>query len=171
MRLWASAVCAATLAGCGGTEAGDAVVELGTGATEFRALAPDAELPLIAGIQGGYHFVVHARAQGVYPGDPQRLDSPDNPTTRFALFLDGGERIDIRATPYRLGYVAAGDGWAALPSGRLLQLDQDRVEAGLVPDLYGRRLRVRVEVEDVEGDRASDERWIVAVEGEPQGGP
>ncbi len=61
-------------------------------------------------------------------------------------------------TPYRLGYEQV-EGSYLLPSGRILQ-----VKEAAVPTLYGSRVRIEVEVTDVEGESATDGRWVTAVE-------
>ncbi len=157
--------------GCGNEsespDAGLETVELGTGTVSFEPLIENQELTLIAGLQGGYHFVVHARMKEMLPGDPSRPGQLGNPITQFLIFKEDGTRIDIRTPPYRLGYREATGGFYDLPSGRILQLDQDLViDQALVPEIYGTKVRLRVEVRDAQGKRATDERWIIAVEQE-----
>jgi hypothetical protein len=158
------------LAGCpggGGVDAGaSAQVELGTGTIEWEPLPEDTELDLIAGPQGGHHFIVHARASGIVPGDPARPGQLGNPATTFEAYDQDGNRLDLDFPPYRLGYEQPGDGWSYLPSGRILQVTQDAV-----PTLPGQRVRVTLRIQDVTGAYGTDEVWIVAREGEvPDGG-
>ncbi len=147
-----------TAVGCSdpGSVLGDAEIELGTGTIEFEPLPNGTQLTAIAGIQGGFHFNVHARARGIVPGDPSMPNLRDNPITRFAAFLDG-ERVDLELAVYKLGYQPTTDAFE-LPSGRLLVLDNDRVE-----ELYGQEVVIEVRVEDVDGDAASAERTVIAV--------
>jgi hypothetical protein len=147
--------------GCmgGGGDPGPAEVELGTGTVAFETLAAEQELELLAGPQGGHHFIVHARASGIAPGDPTMPGLLGNPATMFQVWSEGGEQLDLRFPPYRLGYVHHADDWQYLPSGRILQVIEDRVV-----ELYGQRVRIAVRVQDAEGRVAVDERWVVAVE-------
>lgn len=137
-------------------------VELGTGTLAWEPLADEAELTIIAGPQGGHHFIVHARIRDLEPGDQSVPGSEHNPTTGFFAYLaDTGEQMDLGLPPYHLGYGDGdADGFSYLASGRLLILD-DR--AG-VAQWYGQRVRLRVQVEDERGRRASDERIVIAVE-------
>jgi hypothetical protein len=139
--------------GCGEN---DATVELGTGTVNFEPLEDGDELVVVAGPQGGYHFVVHARATGLAAGDPTMPGIPANPRTRFSAILDG-EEVDMEQSPYRLGYEQEGD-FQVLPSGRILRLLDE-----IVPAIHGREVVLTVTVEDSEGDTASDERLILAV--------
>lgn len=154
--------------GCGEptspADAGLESVELGTGALEFEQLVDDQELILLSGLQGGYHFIVHARMAHLLPGDPDRPGQLGNPLTTFYIYKEDGTQIDIKAPPYRLGYTEESGENYRLPSGRLLQIDQDLVEQDRLSEIYGERLRLRVEIRDVEGKRAFDEVWIIAKE-------
>jgi hypothetical protein len=138
--------------GCGQ----DATVELGTGTVDFEPLDDGDGLVVVAGPQGGYHFIVHARATGLVPGDPTMPGIPDNPRTWFSAVLDG-EEIDFEQSPYRLGYEQDGD-YQVLPSGRILRILNE-----VVPDIHGQEVVIRVRVEDKEGDTAEDERTILAL--------
>lgn len=159
------------LPGCpggGGVDAGASVeVELGTGTIGWEPLAQDAELDLIAGPQGGHHFIVHARARGIVPGDPARPGQLGNPSTTFEAYDQDGSRLDLDFPPYRLGYEQPGDGWSYLPSGRILQVIEDQV-----PTLPGQRVRLTLRIQDATGAYGTDELWIVAREGDsPDAGP
>ena len=151
-------------------------VWLGTGTTEYRELEEDEELPLIAGPQGGHHFIVHARMSGLLPGDPTMPGLIGNPSTSFTVESEDGERLDLNMAPYRLGYRDSEvEGAYELPSGRILQVQEERVA-----EMIGTRVLLRVDVTDVRGAVASDERWIVTGEelvpppggdgGQPDGG-
>jgi len=145
-------------------DAGPETAELGTGPVEFETLGDDQEITLLAGLQGGYHFVVHARMSNMIPGDPARPGQLGNPLTTFFIFKEDGTQIDIEAPPYRLGYTLESGDTYRLPSGRLLQIDQNLVEQGLLSEIYDTRLRLRVEIRDVQGRRAFDEVWVIAKE-------
>ena len=147
--------------GGGSQDAGQLAVELGTGTLDFEPITPEQDLELIAGPQGGHHFIVHARATGLVPGDPSQPGQTGNPQTRFSVFDEDGLQVDLQFPPYVLGYRDDGDGWYVLPSGRILQLVE--VE---VPRLYGTRVRIGVRVEDVLGATGSDERWVRVIEGQ-----
>jgi hypothetical protein len=153
-----------SLAGCPGgkgADGGTMAVELGTGSLDFEPIAAEQDLELHAGPQGGHHFIVHARASGLVPGDPAQPGQQGNPQTFFKVFDEGGEQIDVMFPPYVLGYADAGGGWYALPSGRILQVLEELV----VPELYGARVRITVDVEDAAGATGSDERWVRVIEG------
>ena len=157
-------------AGCpgGGTGTPDAappdgpaitgIVELGTGTTQFQSLVDEQELTLIAGPQGGYHFIVHARTQEIEPGDWERPSAEGNPITLFSAFDEDENQVDLMLPPYALGFRDLGDDWWYLPSGRFL-----RVENDLAPLLIGTRLRIEVFIEDADGAIARDQRWVTVV--------
>jgi hypothetical protein len=131
------------------------VVELGTGPEEFEAMIPEQELGLIAGPQGGFHFVVHARVQGL---DPGIVNQPvTTPRTFFSVFDEAGNQISWPDTPpYRLAYESRPDGWWQLPSGKVCLILNE-----VVPDIYGTRVRIRVEVIDRTDRVDTDERWVL----------
>lgn len=142
-----------------GVAPGDAWVELGTGTTSFEPVAADSDLTLVAGPQGGHHFIVTARIRGLQPGDPAMPGTIYNPSTRFTVWSEDGEQLDIDPPAYRLGYEQADDGMFVLPSGHIIQVREEEVAA-----LYGGRVKLRVEVEDSTGASASDERWVRPME-------
>jgi hypothetical protein len=133
-------------------------VELGTGTTAFQGLSDGGDLGLIAGPQGGHHFIVHARAQHLSPGDPLDPSAPDNPRTVFLAFDDQGNRIDTGSADYTLGYLADDD-WYVLPSGRLLLMEEETLPA------LSDRVLIRVELTDGDGDSAAQQRSIQVVNG------
>ncbi|MCG8418610.1 MAG: hypothetical protein MJE77_11775 [Proteobacteria bacterium] len=134
-------------------------VQLGTGTVDYESITADQPLPLYEGPQGGHHFFLHARMMGMVPGDPGSNDGPNNPTTRFQVFDDRGNRVDTEARPHRRGYRPGGGGWLELPSGRIVV-----VVESLVGTLIDHRVRLRVDVQDAEGTSATDEVWINAYE-------
>lgn len=155
------------LAGCPGDDdgppPGGAEVELGIGAVEFEPLIGDGpEVVLEAGPQGGHHFIVNCRIRGFLPGDPTMPGLVGNPSTRFSAFQIDGTQIDLMFPPYRLGYAEQPDGFYHLPSGRILQVDDE-----LVDDLYGESIRIEVEVRDAREAAATDERTIFVVMPDP----
>ena len=141
-------------------DAGPQAIELGTGGVAFEALSEDQELLLVNGIQGGFHFVVHARMRGMLGGTPASPGALGNPQTRFSIYREDGTRIDSMAPPYRLGFREADDGWLEMSSGRILQLSQVLVLEGILPGLYAEKVRLVVEIRDVEGVEAMDEIWV-----------
>jgi hypothetical protein len=162
----------ATSTGCGDTSGGkpdsavtpgEAWVELGTGAVDFEEVPAEGDFVLVAGPQGGHHFVVSARMHGMQPGDPMAPGTMQNPSTRFSVWNEEGQQIDVQPPPYRLGYEEVGGGVFTLPGGHIIQVEEE-----FVPSLYGARVRIRVELEDQTGARVSDERWVVAID---DGGP
>ncbi len=146
-----------------------ATIEIGTGARAFEPLTPKQDLGIVAGSQGGYHFIINARIRGLLPGDPGQPGALGNPLTRFEVYLDD-KRVDIMAPPYRLGYRDSAEDWHEMPSGRILQLsDQLIADENLIPDIYGKEVRIETYVRDARGDEASDVEWVVAVEAEGDG--
>jgi hypothetical protein len=143
--------------------------ELGTGTTGFEPLLDDQELGLVAGPQGGYHYIVHSRIREMSPGDYMRPGVTENPVTLFAVYTEDGRQIDKMYPPYHIGYMQdeAEPSLFVLPSGRILQ-----IENAEVPGIYGARVRIRLRVSDVEGRVATDERWVRVVPWAAQdGGP
>ena len=145
--------------GCGTPTQPLGQAELGTGTTSFEPLVAEQEFGVIAGPQGGFHFIIHARIRELEPGDPLLPGDPGNPRTLFGAYDVNGERLDPAFAPYRLGYVQAQGGWYELASGHILVIDNSHV-----PGIYGQRVRITVDVTDRDGRSARDERWIRAVE-------
>lgn len=157
-------------AGDGGDAAGDAgdcpvieageeggQVEIGTGYTAFVPLTDD--ISIIAGPQGGFHLNLNARVRGLDLGNPGDLLDPDNPSTVFGIYrADDGERLDNDTCPVRVGYQADGEE-GVLPRGVSVVFEASSL-AELEP-LFDRPVLIRVEVTDVRGRRAADERTIV----------
>jgi hypothetical protein len=154
----------ASLTGCPGDDPppGEVEVVLGTGTTSFEPLAEGDSLEVVAGVQGGHHFHVHARMRGLSPGDPSMNGQLSNPQTSFSAFTAAGEQLDLMFPPYRLGYVEAGDGDFELPSGRILVIDEEQVQS-----IYDREVRLTVEIVDDAGRRGTAEVNVVATEGPP----
>lgn len=163
----------AVLAGCPddpapGRDAGPAAMaELGTGMFGFERLVEGQALDLIAGPQGGFHFVVHARMRGMTPGDPRQPGQPGNPSTFFRALDENGERVDV-AEIRQIGYVPDPqvDGWYALPSGRILL-----IQNAVARSLYGRPVTIELQIQDAAGRMAGDSVRITAIAFPPDAGP
>ncbi len=134
-------------------------VELGTGTDSFEAIAAEGDMLLVAGPQGGHHFIVNAKMHGLQPGDPTMPGTMQNPATRFTVWNESGEQLDVDPPPYHLGYEEVSDGVYALLGGHIIQVREDEVTP-----LYGARVKLRVEIEDINGARVADERWVVPFE-------
>ncbi|RMH37015.1 MAG: hypothetical protein D6689_21545 [Deltaproteobacteria bacterium] len=166
----AAAALAAVAAACSGGGTPDAdrpdamevagLVEIGTGTTAWQPLADGAELPIEAGPQGGHHFIVHARARDILPGDPSQPGLADNPLTRFEAWTTGDapRQVDMGVSEYQVGYEDGGDGYLYLTSGRLLFLTESEVEG-----LYGQPVRLTVHVRDAAGTASRDAAVVTAV--------
>ena len=131
-------------------------VELGTGEDAFEPIMDGETLQFIRGPQGGWHFLGSVRVSGLEPGDPDRLDDPDNPTTEFRVTRDGA-RVDLMAAVYTQGLrPVSGMGGTFEMVGRLVILDIMRDE-----DLDGVTVDMEVTVNAVDGS-AGDRRTIRA---------
>lgn len=142
----------------GGTPTPDSEVEIGHGNNEFHPIAPEQDLELYRGPQGGVHFFLNARMRNMDPGNPADVLQP-NPISHFNVYDESGERISTRECSYSLGYRDSADGSYEMEYGPLVQLFERYTETA-----FGQRLRIRVEVRDPEGRYAVDERWVRAVE-------
>jgi hypothetical protein len=138
-------------------------VELGAGEDGFAPLAPDQDLYLERGPQGGYHFAVWPRMRGMLP------DTDGTTSNRFTALRDGEQKIDVFLCPHRLLYVEdSTDSGYMQTQRRVLVIIDDEYASGL----DGHRVLLRVEVLDADGRYALDERWIVArQEALPDAGP
>jgi hypothetical protein len=133
-------------------------VELGTGTSAFVSIAPESELGLVSGPLGGHLFIVHARLTVLVPGDPSSPGEIGNPSTRFTVENEAGERLDIDMAPYRLGYEELdGDGVYTLPGGRICQVLEEAVD-----EIDGGHVRLRVEVTDARDRIATVDVWVNA---------
>lgn len=148
-------------AACGGdgvasADAGEALVELGSGDVEFEALTDGTTIQIIQGPQGGFHFLGSVRVRGISPGDPDDLSDPGNPITEFRVF-QSGVRVDSRASRYQQGLVTIGPGEFEM-IGRLIILDiaNDSI-------LDGAEVRFEVEVTGMLGANASDTRTLTGI--------
>lgn len=166
-RRFTALILFATCASCGGGDGGkpdsavtpaDAWVELGTGTTSFEEVGEDSDQVLVAGPQGGHHFILTAKMHGLQPGDPANPGTVYNPSTRFSVWSEAGDQLDVAPPPYHLGYEEMSDGVYALPGGHIIQVREEEVDA-----LYGGRVKLRVELEDSNGAKVTDERWVVPI--------
>jgi len=149
------------LPGCGGgddgPDAGPPALTLGTGFEGFEPLADGADVWIIQGPQGGFHFIGSIRASGIETGNPDDLRDPSNPTTEFSVFR-GTDRVDLGAANYTQGLdpVAGTSEYEMI--GRLVILD---IQAD--DELDGVELRFDAEVVDANGVRVTDTRTVVGV--------
>lgn len=154
-----SALGALLVVGCGGgrnaVDAGPPQVELGTGDSEFEAIADGDDIFIVQGPQGGYHFFGSVRARNLEPGDVGDLSSPDNPTVEFQAF-QGQERIDIGASSYTQGLSPSPEGDEMIGRTVILDIADDA-------ELEGAMVSLQVEIRDVNGRSASDARNLIAV--------
>lgn len=155
------ALVAIAAAGCAGEDE-PATITIGTGQDSFEALVDGDEVPVIQGPQGGFHIFGSFWATGIEPGDPDNLQSPDNPTAQFRVF-EGDVRVDIaEATLFTQGLEEVDGGYGTI--GRLVILDiTDDAE------LDGATVRFEVAILDVHGKSASDavELTLYAFPGNP----
>ncbi len=145
----------------GGTPTEGISIELGTGESGFESLTDADEIEITAGLQGGYHFIGHARAEGIMPG-AQALPPEQNPVTHFRLFRADGVELTGSECSYPRAYVDSDEGGYELPYGQLLVISRSEGMA-----LIGEQVRITVEVLDGEGNYASDERELMVVSANP----
>jgi hypothetical protein len=124
-------------------DAGEPLLEIGTGRDGFVALHDGDELELIHGPQGGYHLWGAVRARNLAPAEL---------TIDYAVTLDGPPATEVSKTPYKLTLVKRGAGyeWSGL--------------IGYVPDpqaAYGRRVTLSMTATDTAGRHASDHRSVL----------
>ena len=147
----------------GGTPTAGASITMGTGGVEFEPLEPEQGLPLYQGGQGGAHFFVHARISGISPGDASGRTAP--PTyTRFSIYAEDGTDMTLQPCDYPSDYIENSDGSWQMPYARIV-----RLASPYLTSIYGDRVRLQVEVQDVEGRYASDERWVMVTDPEANG--
>jgi hypothetical protein len=117
---------------------------------------PD-DVPLFYGAQGGFGLMVHARMTGLQPGNPTDVLDPSNPRTRFrTFFVDTGEPTNEGGLcPFRVAYVPDGDGYVVRNSLALVF----NVCWGS-QGLFGRRLRIDLEIIDADGGYAKTEKIV-----------
>lgn len=128
---------AATL-GCAGESAGEGTVELGTGEWEFVPLADEDTVPLVFGVQGGYHVWTSFRAEGLDP-EGVMLEIETQPG-------DESKPPELSRVPVDMQPNGELVGWPAILSQPSCSL--------------GQMLRIRVTLTDPRGVRATDERYV-----------
>ena len=135
----------------------EGLIEVGTGREQFEAMTPEQDLPLIVGLQGGFHFEIRTRIQGLDGGSG--TDKDGNPRTLLSAYNEAGERIDsARAT---CGFFVAyepGEDYDELPGVRLVIFGLDSRPA------VGQRVRIMAEIVDQCGRYASNDVWVVTSE-------
>ena len=131
-------------------------VTLGTGLRNFEPLTEGAQIEIVQGPQGGYHFFGSVHVTGLDQGDPTDLSDARNPTTEFRVFHNA-MRVDALASRYTQGLLSTDDCTTFAMIGRLVILD-------IADDdqLAGKRVRFEVEVTDTRGRRATDVRELMA---------
>ncbi len=142
-------------AGSGDGVSGPPQATIGTGATEFQALADGDTAYVVQGPQGGFHIWGSVQVAGLDPGNADDLSDPSNPTTEFHVYV-GSQRVDLGAAHYVQGLDPVGDGSFQMV-GRAVILD-------ITSDtqLDGMEIRFTVDVTAADGTHASDERMLVA---------
>lgn len=143
----------------GGTPTPGAEVEVGAfrDGVGYAPLQEDQQLDVYAGSQGGFHLFLQARIRGLSPGDrTQPIET--QPATFFSMYREDGTDITGTECVFPLAYEMNETGDWILPYPPIVQF-----AGGQVPGIYGKRMRIKVEVIDGEGRYATDEAWVVAV--------
>ncbi len=125
-------------------------VELGLGDT-FTPVRAGQDVDLILGSQGLWMFVINARVQDM-----------DGSAGDIGLLVDAvdvnGNRASLLDRSCRARkFEDNGSGMLQLTTGSLMPLDPNAV-----PHVDGATFTIRLEVRDVDGRRATDERTVVA---------
>jgi hypothetical protein len=141
-------------------------VEVGTGIGGYEPM-PD-RLPLVYGVQMGYHITARARIRGLNPGEPNDTlnSSRRNPLTLFRAF-GVADRVEVREAsaigvplcPYKLFYDPAenGDG-SVYPAAVEIRFDTSLQ----LEDIVEKQYNVTIEVIDIDGHYAKAEKVITA---------
>jgi len=152
---WAAALLLGLSVGCGSgggssEPAADVPrVVLGTGRLAFEALDSGASVPLIAGIQGGFHVWVSFLAYGF-----------ETDVLNMALSTHLDERVESFPAPVRVVAKPGTDPDGA-PAGVMLGWPAVLVDARCS---NGREIEVDIDVTDDDGRSASDvRRWVLDV--------
>ncbi len=134
---------------------GPPVAILGTGLLEFLSLTDGQEVPIIHGIQGGYHVWGAVRARYM---DPNDIDAHFTLTDVVTGALDGDVHTTLELDPPE--YL---DGGAPLPGGAdgWGESVGTRVFIPKPSDVAGRTMRLQVTLVDSTGRTCSDARTIV----------
>lgn len=137
-----------------GPDAGPPSIELGTGTRAFEPLVDGEDIFVVQGPQGGYHLVGSMRASNVDGGNPADLSDPNNPNTRFEVYLDD-ERVDAGASDYTQGLQEGQGGLEMIGRNVILDIADDS-------ELEGLTLRFVVTLNDVNGIMLADDRTLIA---------
>ncbi len=132
---------------------------LGTGYDQFEAMPT--ELPLEFGSQDGFNIVTNVQMRGLAPGNPNDIFDPSNPRTRIlAYFADTGVPLRVSANcPYRVGYKPVDATTYELSDGVAIIFDT----CWRAEHLFGRQIRVTLEIFDSANGYVTDERVVTAV--------
>jgi hypothetical protein len=135
----------------------EGLIEIGTGREAFEPLVPEQGLQLMHGIQGGFHFEIRTRIQGLDGGEPGNTAQDENPTTLLTAYNEAGERLDGATCGFFVAYEPAegAEEYDDLPTVRLLIFGLD------TRPVDGQRVRVVAEILDRCGGYASGEVWVV----------
>lgn len=147
---WASLVAAACCFACGSDpgEASGARVVLGTGLEAYEPIEGEPELPVIKGIQGGFHVWTSFLAYG-YDTDVLHMDLVTRWDGADESIIEMPGNVRVRPVTDAAGLPAlASVGWPALVYN--------------APCAQGQRLRIELTVRDASGREASDERTCIA---------
>ena len=126
-------------------------VELGEGLTSYRALpAEGAEIELVFGPQGGWHFELAARVVG---GDPEGM------RLRYAVIDAAGRELQFPAVVQLNARRVVREGERFVRGGDRAVLD---VGDGNV--LVGQSLTLSVRAESVSGATADDRRAVTVID-------
>lgn len=152
LRVWC-AVWAALLGGCGGTgselpnDASKTRVVIGTGRSKYEPLIDEATVPLISGIQGGFHVEITFIAYG-FDVDVLRMELRTSSNGDPATFVEMAGNVAVRPALDPDGVsVLTSLGWFA-----------SIFDAKCAQD---RRLRLDLTVRDQQGHAASDTKYCI----------
>lgn len=145
------ALLACVALGCGADSGEDVPtgprVILGTGREQFQMLEPEAAVPLIKGIQGGFHVWTSFIAYG-FDTDVLRMELATRWDTLEDSVLEMKGNVSVNPMPDERGEVGlASLGWPATIFNPACA--------------NGRRLRLDLTVLDTEGHTASDRRYCI----------
>ncbi|MCP4447034.1 MAG: hypothetical protein GY811_17050 [Myxococcales bacterium] len=138
--------------------AGEGSIQLGPGLGEFSPFVNDQELYMEAGGQGGHHFRVITRIEGLEPGDPEDSLSKRNPRTRLNLIGEDGESITNVPCPTRIPYIDKGEGFELRRAYSVVfPLDPELLET-----FENQSITIRAEIIDADGNFAVSESRVTA---------
>jgi Ethanolamine utilization protein EutJ (predicted chaperonin) len=135
----------------------DPALEIGTGTVAFEPISDGDTIYIVRGPQGGYHFDISLRAQGIDPGNDQDLFDPSNPTTVWRAF-DEGVQVDVGIEATQGLDPVPGEPGVYQIIGRKLILD-----VMSDAELDGHEVTVEVDITDSDGVELHDERTLTAI--------